>query len=328
MRTTPDTPVRIDPFSESFIANEPAEELGRLYVGFVNVYFLGGKWKRWVLVDTGLPLTSALVKQRAAQRYGADRPPEAIILTHGHFDHAGNALTLAREWDVPVYAHSLELPYLTGRSDYPPQDPTVGGAFGLMSRAFPHSGIDLGEHVRALPDDGTVPGAPDWRWLFTPGHTAGHVSLFRGRDGALIAGDALATVNQDSALSMFNLRSEFSVPPAPLTTDWSAARASVERLADLRPYTIGAGHGSPVRGPRVADDLERFAHTFTPPVGGRYSDRPAVTDERGVVSVPPPAPDSLPRNLLIAGLVAGSAYLALRNHRSRRDISERNWRDA
>ncbi len=174
----------------------------------------------------------------------------------------------------------------------------------------------------------SVPGAPEWRWLFTPGHTAGHISMFRDRDSALIAGDAFATVNQDSPLSMFNLRNEFSVPPAPLTTDWGAARASVERLADLRPFMIGAGHGSPVRGPRVADDLERFAGAFTPPTGGRYSDRPAITDASGVVSVPPPAPDSLPRNLLIAGLVASAAYLALRNHRSRRDIAERSWRDA
>lgn len=327
MRAITDSHVRLEP-SHSVSVDEAADGLGRLYIGFVNVYFVGDAWQRWVLVDTGLPHTSALVKQRAAQRYGADRPPEAIILTHGHFDHAGNALTLAREWDVPVYAHPLELPYLTGRSDYPPQDPTVGGALGLMSRAFPHTGIDLGDHVSALPEDGSVPGAPEWRWMFTPGHTAGHVSLFRDGDGTLIAGDALATVNQDSPLSMFNLRREFSVPPAPLTTDWTAARASVERLAALAPHTVCAGHGAPVSGPRVADQFHRFASSFTTPIGGRYSDRPAVTDERGVVSVPPPVPDRLPRNLLIAGLVAGGAYLALRNHRSRRDISERNWRDA
>ncbi len=214
------------------------------------------------------------------------------------------------------------------RSDYPPKDPTVGGALGLMSRAFPHSGIDLRDRVRALSENGSVPGAPEWRWIFTPGHTAGHVSLFRERDRALIAGDALATVNQDSPRSMFNLRSEVSVPPAPLTTDWGAARASVERLADLRPYIIGAGHGSPVRGPHVADDPERFASAFTPPTGGRCSDRPAITDEGGVGSMPPPVPDTLPRNLLIAGLMAGGAYLAFRNRRGRADSCERSSRDA
>ncbi len=268
-----------------------------------------------MLVDTGLPYAAAIVRARAAELHGPESRPTAIILTHGHFDHAGNALTLSRAWDVPIYAHPLELPYLSGRSDYPPQDPTVGGALGFMSRAFPHSGIDLSDRIHPLPEDGSIPGAPSWRWLHTPGHTAGHVSLFREADRFLIAGDALATVNQDSPLSMFNLTTEFSVPPAPLTTDWSAARASVEMLAALRPHTVAAGHGRPVSGVRIADDLERFAERFAPPRGGRYSDRPAIADERGVVSVPPPVADLLPRQLLIAGLVAGGAYLALRRSR-------------
>lgn len=331
MRTTAKNAVH----GEHIVPSEPGDDVGRLYVGFVNVYFVGAQWKRWILVDTGLPHTSALVAQRAAQRYGVDRPPEAIILTHGHFDHAGNALALARKWDVPIYVHPLELPYLTGQSDYPPQDPTVGGALGLMSRAFPHSSMDLRPYVRALPDDGSVPGAPDWRWLFTPGHTAGHISLFRDRDGFLIAGDAFATVQQDSALSVLNLRTEFSVPPAPLTTDWGAARASVERLAALRPFAIAAGHGRPVRRSGVADDLAQFADQFTPPVGGRYSLTPATTDVHGVVRVPPAVRDTLPRNLMLSALVAGGVYLAVRQYRhqrdqARRDLSQRDrsWRSA
>ena len=45
----------------------------------------------------------------------SERGRNAIILTHGHFDHAGSALALAREWDVPIYAHLLELPYMYGQ---------------------------------------------------------------------------------------------------------------------------------------------------------------------------------------------------------------------
>ena len=74
--------------------------------------------------------------------------------------------TLAHEWDVPVYAHELELPYLTGQSAYPPPDPLVGGgAMSLMSALFPKRPIDLGRHVLELPADGSVPGAPGWRWI-------------------------------------------------------------------------------------------------------------------------------------------------------------------
>jgi len=307
--TTLDQPIH----SDEIVASKPADDVARLYVAFVNVYFLGARGGPWVIVDTGLPLAASVVRTRAAHLFGSDSRPEAIILTHGHFDHAGNALELAKEWDVPIYAHGLELPYLTGRSDYAPGDPTVGGALGFMSRAFPHSGYDFGERVQQLPADGTVPGMPDWIWIHTPGHTAGHISLFRERDRFLIAGDALATVDQDSPLSMFNLRAEFSVPPAPLTPDWSAARASVEQLASLRPRTVGAGHGSPVHGRQVADDLQQFAERFTPPTRGRYHDNPATSDERGIVHVPPPVRDLLPLQLLVGGVLAIGAYFALRD---------------
>ena len=108
------------------------------YTSFVNAYFIGEPGGPWALVDTGLPGFSATILAAAAGRYGPDARPEAIFLTHGHFDHAGNALALANHWNVPVYAHRLELPYLTGRSDYAPPDPTVGGAIAMFSRVLPY----------------------------------------------------------------------------------------------------------------------------------------------------------------------------------------------
>ena len=279
-------------------------------VVFVNAYFVdapdgGGSW---VLVDTGLPKSAMLVRRAVEQRYGSGARPHAIILTHGHFDHAGNALDLAREWDVPIYAHRLEMPYLTGKSDYPPQDPTVGGALAFLSRFFPHSGYDFGDRVRELPADESVPGLPGWRAFHTPGHTAGHVSLFRESDRVLLAGDALATVNQESALTMLTQQRELRPPPAPFTTDWEAARRSVERLAELEPETVAAGHGVPMTGADVPGLLHQFAANFTPPRKGRYVNAPARADERGVVALPPPVPDPLPK--VVAG-VAGAAVVGV-----------------
>src|SRR5215207_2933833 len=131
--------------------------------------------------------------------------PAAIVLTHGHFDHIGALHTLLHKWDVPVYAHRLELPYLTGQSSYPPPDPTVGGgAMAAMSRFYPRGPYNFEGRVQPLPVDGSVPGMPGWRWIHTPGHSPGHVSLFRDADRLLLAGDAFVTQRQESLLAVLS----------------------------------------------------------------------------------------------------------------------------
>ena len=108
----------------------------------VNVFFYGAPGandREWVLIDAGLPGTARSVREAARERFG-DRPPEAIVLTHGHFDHVGALKSLVDEWDVPVYAHGLEHPYLDGRSSYPPPDPAAGG--GMMGAGFVMRGRD------------------------------------------------------------------------------------------------------------------------------------------------------------------------------------------
>jgi glyoxylase-like metal-dependent hydrolase (beta-lactamase superfamily II) len=281
----------------------------------VNVYLVGepGPGRPWTLVDTGLPTAADTIVQAAEERFGSGNPPQAIVLTHGHFDHVGSVRQLAERWNVQVYAHELELPYLTGRSDYPPADPTVGG--GTMatvgSRTFPRHGINLGSRIHALPEDGSVPGLSDWRWIHTPGHAPGHVSLFRDRDRVLLAGDAFVTVRQESVTAVLSRKQEVWRPPAYFTIDWQAARRSVETLARLDPLVAGTGHGVPMAGERLHRELRELADHFDRyiPAQGRYVKQPAVADTSGVVSVPPPVRDPLP--LMMAGLGATALLGAL-----------------
>src|SRR5690606_26415554 len=166
-------------------------------------------------------------------------------------------------WAAPVWAHRLELPYLTGRSAYPPPDPTVGGgAMAALSFTYPRQPIDLGPRVRSLPDDGAVPEMPGWRWIHTPGHTAGHVSLFREADRTLVAGDAFVTTKQESATAALTQRPEIHGPPAYYTPDWVAARRSVEALAALEPEVVATGHGAPMRGEGMRQALHALAEDF------------------------------------------------------------------
>jgi glyoxylase-like metal-dependent hydrolase (beta-lactamase superfamily II) len=152
-----------------------------------------------VLIDIGLENSAEFILESAAKRFGNDNPPQAIILTHGHFDHIGSVITLAKQWDVPVYIHQLELPYVTGEKNYPVADACVDeGLVAKISPTFPHKGIDISGRAANLPSDGSVPGMPGWQWIHTPGHTEGHISLFRERDRTLIAGDAFSTVKQES----------------------------------------------------------------------------------------------------------------------------------
>jgi glyoxylase-like metal-dependent hydrolase (beta-lactamase superfamily II) len=216
----------------------------------------------------------------------------------------------------------MELPYLDGRSPYPPPDATVGGGLlAATSWLFPRGPIDLGHRLHALPEDGSVPGVPGWRWVFTPGHSPGHVSLFRDEDRCLIAGDAFVTTQQGSALAVFHQTTGVHGPPAYFTPDWESSRASVETLAALRPSIAATGHGLPLQGAAFSHALDELARDFdhvAVPRHGRYVRRPAITDSNGIVSLPPAVPP--PLSALALGVAAGIsigliAMLAMRNHR-------------
>jgi glyoxylase-like metal-dependent hydrolase (beta-lactamase superfamily II) len=287
----------------------------RLGIVFVNVFALGEPGGPWVLVDAGLAGSAGYIRRAVARRFGEKAHPEGVLLTHGHFDHVGSARDLADRWDVPIYAHPLETPYLRGLSDYPPRDPTMGGAMAQMSRLMPDHGYDFGERVRTLPADGGVPGLPGWRWMHTPGHTPGHVSLFQEADGVLLAADAFATMNLDSWASYLTRERELSRPSPPFTFDWETTRRSVVRLADLEPRVVAAGHGLPMAGDHVASELRTFTESFTPPRRGRYVASPPVADERGVEELPPPVPDPYVRRA-VGAVAAGAILLALARRRS------------
>jgi glyoxylase-like metal-dependent hydrolase (beta-lactamase superfamily II) len=283
----------------------------------VNVYIVRTP-ATWVLVDAGLPGYAGAIQKAARSFVGSSAPPAAIVLTHGHFDHVGSLEALLKEWNVPVLAHPLEMPYLTGRAKYPPPDPLAGGgAMTLMSRLFSRGPIDVSAHVRPLEEGNSVPGMEGWRWLATPGHSPGHLSLFRDSDRTLIAGDAVTTTQQESLIAVATQRREVHGPPAYFTPDWDSAGESAGRIAALEPEVLATGHGDPLRGAEMRAALRRLASHFDDaavPSIGRYSRMPAITDERGVVSVPP---DPLPKVLAGAAVAAGlTAGLVLQRRRA------------
>ncbi len=273
---------------------QAAPDLSYQRLLLVNVAYYGmpgAKSGSWVLVDAGIPGTYGTIVGAAEKRFGAGSKPAAIVMTHGHFDHTGALKELAEHWDVPIYAHELELPYLDGRSSYPPPDPTVGG--GLMARVsslYPRGPVDVRPWLRPLPADGTVPGMPGFRWIATPGHSPGHVSFWRESDRALVVGDAFITTAQESAYGVLTQEPELHGPPMYYTPDWESARRSVEGLTALEPDLIVPGHGRAMRGPAMREALRALARDFRAvavPEQGRYVGDPARADASGPTYVPP-----------------------------------------
>jgi len=228
-----------------------------------NAYLVGTQ-EAWVLVDACTPGHEGLIQRAAARRFGRENPPRAILLTHGHFDHAGSAGPLADLWRVPIYAHSRELPFLTGDAKYPPFNLSSPGFFTRIARFFPTSTVTLGTRVTAPEPLPSIPGFRDWTMLETPGHTPGHVAFFRSTDRVLLAGDAVTTMNLDSFIDTIARRKQVCRPPVPATSDWTSARNSVRLLAKLRPSVIAAGHGLPLND--AAEELAHLAANFPIPL--------------------------------------------------------------
>ena len=260
---------------------------------FVNMYIVSTD-RGWVLVDAGLKTSYSKIKKLAATLFGAGSKPEAIVLTHAHFDHTGALKRLADEWNVSVIAHPLELPYLTGQSKYPPADPTVGGGMMVyMSWSFPRTSANVGGRAVPLAQDSSISSMPGWRWIHTPGHAPGHISLYREEDGCLIAGDAFVTTDQRKVSAVATQKREMHGPPPYFTPDWQSAAKSVKALSVLKPAILATGHGKTFYGMRGHQSLNKLSRQFNAlavPRHGRYVPEPALADEQGVYYVPANGP--------------------------------------
>ena len=179
----------------------------------INVYLVED-----VLVDAG---TVAAKGRILRQVRGLNL--KANVVTHAHPDHFGSSRAVCTALDIPLWAGALDAPFVesgkavagTGR---------LSRLMGIYNRAPSHP-VD-----RLLKEGDEVAG---FTVLHVPGHTPGHIALWREADSVLICGDVF-----------FNIR-HLSKPPGLFT--WSPERneESMRRLADLQPRLVLFGHGKP-----------------------------------------------------------------------------------
>ncbi|MGX7728779.1 MBL fold metallo-hydrolase [Rhodococcus sp. 2H158] len=227
-----------------------------------NVYLVRSG-AAWVLVDTAWPKRAAMIRAAAEELFGADTRPAAILLTHFHPDHSGSARELARLWRLPVHVHPDELPFARGGYDPAFAHPLDRWVVAPLLRLVPRRTLRAlqerdsleGAAVAFDPAAG-VPGLPDWECVPTPGHTPGHLALFRRSDRVALTGDAVLTVNVNSLPDLLRRRRGMFGPPRLTTWNRALARESMTRIARLAPRVVASGHGRPLHDPEATGPAE------------------------------------------------------------------------
>ena len=148
-------------------------------------------------------------------------------MTHAHPDHFGSSHAVCVELDLPLWAGEHDADAIETAS--PVTSDTKVGRFLAKAKMPPAHPV-----ARRLREGDEVAG---FTVLDVPGHSPGHIALWREEDRTLIGGDVF-----------FNLP-RLGAPPAFLTVDPELNRASMRRLAELRPALALFGHGPPLRDP-------------------------------------------------------------------------------
>jgi glyoxylase-like metal-dependent hydrolase (beta-lactamase superfamily II) len=139
-----------------------------------------------VLLDTGFPGDLPRIRQVMAQAGFGPRDVRAILLTHGHIDHAGNGAELKAWTGAPVYAHPLEQAHVDGVFPYAGLA-RVCGVLEAMARAgtaYRRVAIDV-----PLADGDVLPFWGGLRVVHLPGHTLGHCGFYSAKHDLLFSGD-------------------------------------------------------------------------------------------------------------------------------------------
>lgn len=175
-----------------------------------------------LLVDAGTGMAADVTLENV-RKHAGDRPVPRIYLTHWHHDHTGGAPGLARELEAEILMPESEaVAVREGRSDL-----TLGDSFGAEQEAHPVTGVEPGDTL----DVGDQP----LEILHTPGHTAGHTSLWHPATRSLLAGDAVFSSGSFGRVDL-------------PTGDKDEMLATLERLAGMDVQDLYPGHVDVVRG--------------------------------------------------------------------------------
>ncbi|MEI3338604.1 MAG: MBL fold metallo-hydrolase [Eubacterium sp.] len=138
-----------------------------------NCYFIvNADTKEMLVIDPG-----GDGKDLIRRINNSELKPVAVLLTHGHYDHAADADVVAKEYDIPIYAHEAERETL--------ENPNLN-----LSPMFGRREI---YHADKYVKDGDILNLAGFtiRVIHTPGHTVGGCCYYFDGNKVLASGDTL-----------------------------------------------------------------------------------------------------------------------------------------
>jgi glyoxylase-like metal-dependent hydrolase (beta-lactamase superfamily II) len=183
----------------------------------------------FALIDTGPPQAAGEVVDAVADATGG-KGPSLILLTHGHYNHAGGLTALQLAWNPPIAAHVEEVPYIVGDRDYSRVRSSNPGYWlgSLLMESNPWSIPNVSKVTQGQ----TIMGLDV---IHLPGHTPGHLGFLHAKDKALICGDA-----------MMNMGKRLMAPNPLTTTHPKLAKHSIFRLTERNFQHLLLSHGQPI----------------------------------------------------------------------------------
>lgn len=181
-----------------------------------------------VLLDTGLVGEQGQIRRRLRQLGLGPDAVKAILLTHGHLDHAGN-LAWAQQWTgAPIYAHAAEQAHIDGTYPYKGAARWCGRLERIGYRVLRYQPVKID---RCIVDGVELPFWDGLRVVHLPGHTEGHCGFYSARHDLLFSGDLFASY-------FFNVH----LPPAILNSVPELIQGSLERVLAMDPELMVPQH--------------------------------------------------------------------------------------
>lgn len=223
------------------------ERTTRIKTGSVNSYLVGTE-KGFVLIDTGTAGSFSDFQRVFGDHKITFTDLIAIILTHTHYDHTGNAKAIRERSSAPIIVHAMAEEYV--KQGYTPL-PKGTKPFGkLMIKLAGAAKSHRGSYPPFTPDI-TVTDRYDLTQLgvngeviSTPGHTKASMTIIL-EDDACFVGD-----------SIFNFGFSSFYPP--FADDKQALLTTWDFFKNLPCSVFYPGHGKPIKKPEFLENFEKI----------------------------------------------------------------------